>query len=39
MFVLWPNVTLLVCVGIVGGIIGFLVYGSIKGFKNVFPND
>jgi len=39
MFVLWPNITLFVCAGIVGAIIGFVIYGSIKGFENTFPND
>lgn len=39
MFVLWPNITLFVCVGIVISIFGFIIYGFIKGWENVFPND
>ena len=39
MFVLWPNTVLWVCVGLVGGAIGFVVYGILKGFENTFPND
>ncbi len=31
--------TLLVCVAIVASIIGFVIYGCIKGFENTFPND
>jgi UDP-N-acetylmuramyl pentapeptide phosphotransferase/UDP-N-acetylglucosamine-1-phosphate transferase len=37
MFTIPPNTILLICAAIVGAIIGFLVYGSIKGFKNIFP--
>jgi hypothetical protein len=33
-FVLWPNIILVVCVGIVLSIIGFAVYGTIAGFEN-----
>jgi hypothetical protein len=29
---------MLVCVVIVGAVIGFLIYGFIKGFENVFPD-
>jgi predicted membrane channel-forming protein YqfA (hemolysin III family) len=39
MFVLPPNFILLVCVGIVVGIIGFLIYGFKKGFENIFHNE
>jgi hypothetical protein len=39
MFVLWPHFITLVCVALVGGTIGFIVYGIIKGFENTFPND
>lgn len=36
MFVLDQNFLLWVCVAIVGGIIGFVIYGCIKGFENIF---
>ncbi len=39
MFVLPPNFMLLVCAAIVFGIIGFVIYGFIKGFENIFPNE
>ncbi len=39
MFVLPPNFMLLVCVAIFFGIIGFVIYGFIKGFENIFPNE
>ena len=39
MFILWPNTVLLICVALIGAILGFVIYGSIKGFKNTFPND
>jgi hypothetical protein len=31
-FLLWVSVV------IVGAVIGFVIYGFIKGFENVFPN-
>jgi hypothetical protein len=34
-----PNLMLWVCVAIVGAVIGFVIYGLIKGFENTFPND
>lgn len=37
MFVLNQNFLLWVCVAIVGGVIGFVIYGCIKGFENLFP--
>jgi hypothetical protein len=37
MFVLPPNFILLVSAAIVGAVIGFLIYGCIKGFENIFP--
>jgi hypothetical protein len=37
MFTIPPNFILLVCAGIVGAVIGFLIYGFIKGFDKVFP--
>ena len=39
MFILWPNTILFISVALVGGTIGFLIYGMFKGFKNLFPND
>jgi hypothetical protein len=39
MFVLWPNTVLWVCLGLVVGPIGFIIYGLFKGFENTFPND
>ena len=39
MFVLWPNITTVVCVAIVAAILGFIIYGWKKGFENTFPND
>jgi|GEM_PF-567579 hypothetical protein len=39
MFVLWSNTVLCICIGLVAGTIGFVIYGSIKGFENTFPND
>jgi hypothetical protein len=38
MFVLYQNFLLWVCVAIVGGVIGFVIYGCIKGFENIFPD-
>jgi len=38
-FIIPPNFILFVCAGIVIGIIGFVIYGFIKGFENVFPNE
>jgi hypothetical protein len=39
MFVLPPNFMLLVCAAIVFAIVGFVIYGFIKGFENIFPNE
>ena len=39
MFILWPNIITLICLALVGGMIGFVIYGLIKGFENTFPND
>jgi len=39
MFILWPNTILWICVALVGGTIGFIIYGMIKGFENTFPNE
>ena len=41
-FVLWPNVILCVCGGIVLSIIAYIIYGSTVGFENTskdFEND
>jgi len=39
MFVLPQEFLLLVCVAIIVGVIGFVIYGLIKGFENIFPNE
>ena len=39
MFILWPNTILFVVVGLLLAVIGFIIYGLIKGFENTFPND
>jgi hypothetical protein len=39
MFILPYNTTLWICVAIAVGIAGFIIYGLIKGFENLFPND
>jgi hypothetical protein len=33
------NFLLWVCVVIVGSLIGFVIYGLIKGFENLFPGE
>jgi hypothetical protein len=39
MFVLWPHFITVICLALVVGTIGFVIYGIIKGFENTFPND
>jgi len=39
MFVLFPNAVLLISVILVAATLGFIIYGCIKGFENLFPND
>lgn len=39
MVVLPPNVILLVCVGVVASIVGFIIYGFVVGFKNTFKDS
>lgn len=39
MFVLWPNTVLIICIALVGGMVGFVIYGLIKGFENTFKNE
>jgi hypothetical protein len=39
MFIIPYNTTLWICAAIVIAIIGFVIYGLIKGFENTFPND
>jgi hypothetical protein len=39
MFVLPPEFMLIVCVAIVFAIIGFVIYGCVKGFENIFPEE
>lgn len=41
-FILWPNIILFVCIGIIFSIIGYIIYGVIVGFENTlkdFEND
>ena len=41
-FVLWPNIILFVCVGIILSIIGYIIYGIKVGFDNTlkeFENE
>ncbi len=33
------NLILLVCVGIVASIVGFIIYGFIVGFENTFKDE
>lgn len=33
-FILWPNIILCVCLGVVLGILGFIIYGFIVGYEN-----
>lgn len=33
------NFMLWVCVAIIGAVIGFVIYGLIKGFENTFPDE
>ena len=37
MFTIPPNTILIICAAIFGAIIGFVIYGCIKGFENIFP--
>jgi hypothetical protein len=39
MFIIPYNTTLWVCAAIFFAIIGFVIYGLIKGFENTFPED
>ena len=39
MFVLPPNTILLICAAIVFAIIGFVIYGCVKGFDKFFPEE
>lgn len=39
MFVLWPNIIVLISAILLGATIGFVIYGLIKGFDKIFPND
>lgn len=41
-FVLWPNIILFICVGIILSIIGYIIYGLNVGFENTlkeFENE
>ena len=39
MFIIPYNITLWICAAIVIGIIGFVIYGLIKGFENTFRDE
>jgi len=39
MFVLPPNTILLICAAIVFGIVGYVIYGLVKGFENIYPKE
>jgi len=39
MFIIPYNATLWICASIVIGMIGFVIYGLIKGFENTFRDD
>lgn len=39
MFTIPYNTTLVIVVAIVAAVIGFLIYGFIKGFENVFRDE
>jgi hypothetical protein len=39
MFVLPPNTILLICAAIVFAIVGYVIYGLVKGFENIFPKE
>ena len=39
MFTLPYNTTLLIVAGLVGAVIGFVIYGTIKGFDKTFTKD
>ena len=39
MFILWPNTVTLIVFILVASTIGFVIYGIIKGFDHLFPND
>lgn len=34
-----PNVILLICVVLVGAIVGFVIYGLFKGFDHLFKEE
>jgi hypothetical protein len=39
MFTIPPNTILFICVIIVAAIVGFVIYGLIKGFDKFFPGS
>jgi hypothetical protein len=39
MFVLPPNFMLLICTAIVAAIVGYVIYGLVKGFENIYPKE
>ena len=38
MFTIPPNTILFICTAIVGAIIGFVIYGFVKGWDKVYPD-
>jgi len=38
MFTIPPNTILFICVVLFGSIIGFVIYGFVKGWDKVFPD-
>lgn len=39
MFILNPNAVTLIVFALLASVIGFVIYGCIKGFENTFPNE
>ena len=39
MFILWPNTVSVIVFILIAATVGFVIYGIIKGFDNLFPND
>ena len=39
MYILWPNAVTFIVFLLVSATIGFVIYGCIKGFDHLFPDD
>lgn len=39
MFILNPNSVTMIVFALLAAVIGFVIYGLIRGFENTFPND